>query len=132
MYTIYKLSIYSIHFREYGLYPDWSEVMEIYRLKKPDISGRMEKNIDLIYNVDVNESILPYIEKVNSPEYLFWDKVRYKARPKGMSAEDFWAAIKFLRRLATNREQTIIQDEKRTIFTWQSFPGLNSQLQTNS
>ena len=36
------------------------------------------------------------ISKIND-EYYYWDKVKYHT-PKGIAPEDFWAAVKYLRR----------------------------------
>ncbi|MBU1318507.1 MAG: Fic family protein [candidate division Zixibacteria bacterium] len=96
--------------------------MDIFELKKPDITGKMDKAIGLL---DPKENIAEYIENISTPEYLYWDKVRHKPRPKGISPEEFWALIKFLRQMSPNRVSTAVADEKGSHFSWQQTPGLD-------
>ncbi len=59
----------------------------------------------------------------NTPEYLFWDKVKYKKGKKEISPEKLWAIVKFLRTKVSIRHQSIVKDEKGRFFTWmQNFP----------
>jgi Fic family protein len=93
--------------------------VDIFKLKKPDIPSKVDKVIDLINN---NKNIFKYVETTHQPEYLFWDKVKYKPRPQGVSPEEFWSLIKFLRRNSLNRVNTIIHSEQGTPFSWQPLP----------
>ena len=74
--------------------------MDVYKPKTPDIEGRIDQVLRLL---EEQKDILSYVEDTNRPKYLFWNKVRHKPRPDGVSAEDFWALIKLLRRLSPNR-----------------------------
>ncbi len=100
--------------------------MEIYELVKPAtvsnevIIQKLEKYID---------ELPSYIEKANSPQYLFWDKIRYLPRPKGITAEEFWGIIKLLRSsIFVSREKTPIKDIHGNHFTWQHLPDMSSFL----
>jgi len=94
--------------------------VEIYKLQKPDISKA--KNA-LFEKLDPTQDLSSLIEKANWPEYLFWDKAQYLPRPKGVTAVEFWALVKFLRNLSPNRIKSPISDEKDNHFSWQSIPG---------
>ena len=48
--------------------------------------------LKIIFNTDNSE----IITKIND-EYYYWDKIKYHT-PKGIEPEDFWAAIKYLRK----------------------------------
>ena len=92
--------------------------MDIFKLEKPQKAGNINKIIN-----NFNKS--SYLLAANSPNYLYWDKVKYLPRPEGITAEEFWALIKLIRKLAPNRTATPVRDEKGNYFTWESLPGLN-------
>lgn len=96
--------------------------MDIFRLIKPDLSGEVVGEIAALGKY---ASALDFVAGVNQPEYLYWDKVRYKPRPPEMSAERFWAIVKALRQYSVNRVKTAILDDQYRSFTWQHLPGLD-------
>ncbi|MDD4051340.1 MAG: Fic family protein [candidate division Zixibacteria bacterium] len=69
-----------------------------------------------------------YAGRAQSPRYLFWDKVRYLARPDDVTAEEFWAFIKTLRNSPFQRTSTLICDEKGDPFSWLRLPGMEEFL----
>ncbi len=95
--------------------------MDVFKLHKPDISG--SKNT-LFEKLKPGTDLSSFMEKTNRPEYLFWNKVRYLPRPKGLTAEEFWALVKFFRKFSHGRVKTPIRDEQGIPFSWQSIPGL--------
>lgn len=54
-----------------------------------------------VFKILLNEKYVQSISKVNE-EYLYWDKVKYKI-PKGLKAEDFWSAVKYSRKLQSQK-----------------------------
>lgn len=91
----------------------------LFKLKKPNTpKNNSKKNLDLILKyLSDQENIGKYIEKSNTPEYLYWDTVKHKSIPKNMSAEDFWGVLKFSRKIQSI--PTIIKDEKsNNYFSW--------------
>lgn len=52
------------------------------------------------------------------PEYLYWDKVKYKEMLKQYAPETAWAAIKFMRSSALHRQKSVISDENGQKFSW--------------
>ena len=55
-----------------------------------------EFNMDNILRIFLNHENSSIVSKIND-EYYYWDKVKYHT-PKGIAPEDFWAAVKYLRR----------------------------------
>ena len=55
-----------------------------------------EFNMDNILRIFLNHENSSIISKIND-EYYYWDKVKYHT-PKGIAPEDFWAAVKYLRK----------------------------------
>ena len=52
------------------------------------------------------------------PEYLYWDKIKYKELPKQYKPEIAWAAIKFARNQILDRRESVMTDENGKIFFW--------------
>ncbi len=96
--------------------------MEIYKLPKPDSTIDYD---EVFKKFPSPGPIMPFIEKANTPIYLFWDKVRYKPRPKELSAEEFWAVIKLLRQYSSSRTNTVVKDKQGKPFSWQPLPGMD-------
>ena len=95
--------------------------MEVFKLKKPDISGKLDKALGLL---NQETDIMEHVSKANHPEYLYWDKARYK-HPPNVTPEEFWALVKALRIYSPSRTRTVIKDEKGACFSWQPLPGLD-------
>ena len=55
-----------------------------------------EFHIENILRIFLNNENSEVISKIND-EYYYWDKVKYHT-PKGFAQEDFWAAVKYLRK----------------------------------
>lgn len=55
-----------------------------------------EFHIENILRIFLNNENAEVISKIND-EYYYWDKVKYHT-PKGFAQEDFWAAVKYLRK----------------------------------
>ena len=63
-----------------------------------------------VLTVLTDEQYAPILKKIND-EYLYWDKVKYQI-PAGLKAEDFWAAVRYSRRLGAEK----IEFASRTFF----------------
>lgn len=98
----------------------------IYKLEKPNLSNINESKIfGLLLNKN-DQTVLDLAKKTFSPVYLYWDKVKYKTLPKGISNEEFWYLIKFLRQAQYSK--AIIKDEKGRYFKWLKLPDLEEFL----
>ena len=95
--------------------------MEVFKLNKPDITGKLDEVLDLF---DQETDIMEYVAQTNHPEYLYWNKVRFK-HPPNVPPVEFWSLVKTLRKYSPNRSRTVITDEKGIYFSWQPLPGLD-------
>ncbi len=89
--------------------------MTLFRLQKPNAPARIDK---AILKITSDEDISAFIERTHRPEYLYWNKVRYLPRPNELTAEEFWAMVKFLRINSPGKNRTVIRDENGRNFTW--------------
>jgi Fic family protein len=102
--------------------------METYKLPKPDLSKVDKDKVMkiLLENLAKKGGLLNYINGTISPNYLYWDKIKYKIVPKGMTAEEFWSAVKFIRKAQSHA--TLILSETNQPFTWIKLPELEKFL----
>ena len=96
--------------------------MEVFKLQAPDVSDRIDLILRRISSI---ENIHEYTASTTFPKYLHWDKIRHKPMPEGLSPEEFWAAVKLLRKHAMGRVRTVVRDESGSHFTWQPLPKLD-------
>jgi len=85
----------------------------------------MDEALELL--LKKGQDLHEYVSKANQPEYLYWDKVRYK-HPADVSPMEFWAMVKVLRLYSPSRSRTVVRDEKGNYFSWQPLPGLDNFL----
>lgn len=93
----------------------------IYKIKKPDLSKvELGKTIENISKQNKKEELSKLIQETSQPIYLYWDKVKYKILPKGISKEEFWSIVKFTRN--TQKIKSAIKNENEKYFTWIKLP----------
>lgn len=90
----------------------------LYKLKKPNLSKAKEKKALKTLFEQGKEATLIFslIQKTFQPEYLYWDKVKYKTLPKNISKEEFWLMVKTIRRAQSIKSP--IKDKGGDYFTW--------------
>jgi Fic family protein len=91
----------------------------IFKLEKPDTDtispNRLAELVSMYFDGKTN--LAAHVTKTMSPEYLYWDKVKYRPIPDGLTKEEFWKLVKFFRQ--TRLTETEIQDEKTgRKFSW--------------
>lgn len=102
--------------------------MEIYKIPKPDLS-KVDKNkiMKIIFDtINKKGGLFEHINKTISPEYLYWDKVKFRLIPRGLTKEEFWSAIKFIRN-AQSKDTPILSTTNKP-FTWIKLPELEKFL----
>lgn len=98
----------------------------MYKLEKPNLSRfRIERVLGSVLRVQDFPSTISNTEQ---PEYSYWDKVKYKPRPKGLTPEEYWGLVKFFRQHSPHRVQSAVKGESGENFTWQQLPGLQQFL----
>jgi Fic family protein len=88
---------------------------EVFKLEKPRLKIKTEDVLSQLRRPDIQK----YIQTTSEPNYLYWDIVKYKT-PDGLSPEEFWALVKFLREIDAQRFPTQIRSEAGSFFNWQS------------
>lgn len=89
--------------------------MDKYQLEKPDLS-KVDKASVLRKYTENQRKYIPFIFKASEPEYLYWDKIKYKPVPDDLSREDFWYLVRQIRKLSSLL--TPIKAESGDYFTW--------------
>jgi len=97
----------------------------LYKLKKPDLSkinfGEVSEKI-LKQDTEETQKIAKLIQETFQPIYLYWDKIKHKQLPKGISPEVFWMLVKFVRNNQAIKSE--IKNENGKYFTWIKLSGI--------
>ena len=88
-----------------------------FKLEKPNISGIKPEEI---FKFLKDEKVRDIVAKSMYPEYLYWDKIKYKELSNDYKPEVAWAAIKFIRSNVLQRRESVIADENGHKFFWVS------------
>lgn len=99
----------------------------IYSLEKPKYSKDEQiKSLELFIKLNEQKSAIieELFKKTAQPEYLYWDKIKYKKPlPNGISnSENFWFLIKILRKVQSC--ETVIRNENNIFFRLTKLPGV--------
>jgi len=90
----------------------------LFKLEKPDLSKINNKRI---FDLMEKDELPEIIRKTANPEYLYWDKIRYKFKsdlPKDVSVEELWALTKFIRKHFSEKTVTLIKSERGKRFSF--------------
>lgn len=111
----------------------------LFKLEKPDLSKIDTRKVTgELLGGEFNGEIATFVGRQGGRrtligEYLYWDKLRYQEpSPVGVSKEELWVLIKFLRE--TQNVETVIKDKYGKFFTWfpNYFGKLFHELDTNA
>ncbi|MFH2055476.1 MAG: Fic family protein [bacterium] len=97
----------------------------MYKIEKPRNETDPDRLLSLVSRFP---GISKYVEAANRPEYLYWDKVKFKPHPEQVTAEEIWALAKLLRQYSSSRRTTPIRNESGETFSWQLLPGQDQLL----
>ena len=86
-----------------------------FKLEKPNLQGLA---MEAVFKFLEDEEGRNIIGKSFYPEYLYWDRVKYKEIPKQYAPEVAWAAIRFVRNNALHRQKSVILEEGGRKFSW--------------
>lgn len=94
----------------------------IYHLEKPLLTqaikeSALKKLEGISHNVPANMEIF---HKANSPDYLYWDHLKYKQPPAGLSSEEWWYFIQNFRLISAIQTPLLSQNGK--YFGWIRLP----------
>lgn len=88
--------------------------MELLKVEKPDLSTI--KSADVLNKLVSSKDVNAYIKNANEPDYLYWDKLKYKIPPPNFTALEYWFAVKQIRQILSIK--TPIKAEDGKYFTW--------------
>ncbi|MFZ2975927.1 MAG: Fic family protein [Candidatus Moraniibacteriota bacterium] len=89
----------------------------LFKLEEPDISKINKEEILKAFTDKNKTDILDFVKKSAEPDYLYWDKIRYKEpSPEGISKDALWMIIKIFRE--SQSLKTNIKDKKGNFFKW--------------
>ncbi len=86
-----------------------------YKIEKPNLDS-IDKPSVLKRYTENDRKYMSFIFGISEPEYLYWDKIKYKPVPDDLSREEFWYLVKQIRKLSSN--PTPIKAENGEYFTW--------------
>ena len=89
--------------------------MDSIRIKKPNLAN-IDQTAVLEKYIKETGKYAPFLYEVNEVEYLYWDKVQYKAIPPDLSREEFWFLVRQIRRFSAR--PTLIHSEYGRPFVW--------------
>lgn len=89
----------------------------LFKLEKPNLTKLKEEDFSKAFSEDIKDETLVFAKKCSTPEYLYWDKVKYKEpAPKGISKEMLWMVIVYLRESQSLKSP--IKDKNGHFFKW--------------
>lgn len=92
-------------------------MIQKYLVEKPDLTKvDKQKVVELLDK----EGSLDLINKLNVPRYLYWDKVKHKGMPEGVSPENFWYLLKQFRKLTSAK--IAVKADSGEFFSWVRLP----------
>ena len=90
-------------------------MLQPYKLEKPDFSSLDEPSLSKKFE-QVGEGLMEAVYTVSEPIYYYWDKIRYKKIPQGLSPIEFWYFVKQVRKYSSRK--TIIKADSGDFFSW--------------
>lgn len=93
--------------------------LPFFYLEKPDPRGINQGKIFEKLE-KLGESFTRFLEKVNEPRYLYWDEIKYKETPEGLTAKEAWFLVRKFRTFISR--QTPIKAESGNYFRWIRLP----------
>lgn len=87
-----------------------------YKLEKPNLKLVDKAKIIKKFTEDKDDVYIKHIYAVSEPEYLYWDKAKYKSKPNDLSNEEFWYLVRQIRKLSAR--PTIVKAETGEPFVW--------------
>ncbi len=96
---------------------------EFFALDKPNLDSiDTQKIVNMLFKQD-GQQLRNFVDGSNEPEYLYWDKIKYKQPlPNELGNKEAWHAVKIVRQIKSMN--TAIKNEKNQPFTWVKLPEL--------
>ncbi|MBI5614593.1 Fic family protein [Candidatus Gottesmanbacteria bacterium] len=89
--------------------------MDIFKLEKPDISKIDPAKVMDLFGQKTQE-IGEALNSASEPDYLYWDSIKHKTPPSGLTIKEYWWLVKQFRKLTARKIS--IRTETGHYFTW--------------
>lgn len=90
-----------------------------YFLKKPDL-GKVDRGRIFAKLESLGNKFTEFLQVINEPRYLYWDEMRHKQMPEGLTPEETWFLVRQFRNAISRT--TPIKAEKGDPFRWIRLP----------
>jgi len=90
--------------------------MELFKLEKPDLSAIDIAKLFKSYSLEHADEYTDSVYKASEPIYSYWDSIKHRQPPKGLTSLEYWGLIKNIRKLSSRK--TYIKAESGQYFTW--------------
>lgn len=97
----------------------------LYHIDKPDLS-KIDKTKIFSGVENLSDNFTQFLQDINEPVYLYWDDIRFKQPPKGLTSEEAWYLVKQFRTLVLR--STPVKTEKGEYFKWTKLPNVDEFL----
>lgn len=91
-----------------------------HKAKAPDLDSTI-KNLNIVETIRLSAP-----EAANPDRYFYWDELKYRPTPEGLSSEAWWVGVKLHRQLT--RTNTPLLDQAGKAFTYSLMPQFISKL----
>ena len=89
--------------------------MDLYKLEKPDISKIDPTRVMDLFGQKTQE-IGEALNNASEPDYQYWDSLKHKTPPSGLSTKEFWWLVKQIRKFTSRK--TLIKTASGDYFIW--------------
>ena len=77
--------------------------MELFKLEKPDLSAIDIAKLFKSYSLNHADEYTDSVYKASEPLYYYWDSIKHRQPPKGLTSLEYWGLIKHIRRLSSRK-----------------------------
>lgn len=98
--------------------------MDLIKIDKPDLNGI--NTAEVLNKLGKTSELNKYIKDSNEPEYLCWDKVKYKSKPSELTYPEYWSVLKQIRQFLSR--PTPIKAGNGDFFSWVRTPNVDEYL----
>lgn len=100
-------------------YPKSNYQLPHYLLEKPDL-GRVDRGKIFEKLESLENKFTEFLQVINEPRYLYWDEMKYKQMPEGLTPEETWFLVRQFRNAVSRT--TPIKTTKENYFRWIRLP----------
>ena len=95
-----------------------------FEIEKPKLQKiNKDKVLTIFTDPKMKKDVFDFVQKVNSPTYLYWDKIRHKeSSPQNLTKEELWNFVKFIR--DSDKKKSEIKSVGGEYFSWVKLPDL--------